>query len=1229
MAKFVPRQRKRRVLDRQRREASQNDEKIDSNAAEIIPASKPEREERRRQLQEELKAQQPQNKISRQKQKRLDKYIETKLKKEENLELLQKVSKTQIDTSLLKSTKELGQGAESKRQIFARALRERDAGINLERAEKILFDQRGDKHDESASEDSEEDEPTSSQVQNNTLINGTKSVMGDAVKAKPVVSFGGGLKRPLDVDESGNPIIAKRVKRNTGSFKLSLLAQPHKNEESDESEWEGFDSEEENDQDQFENVEPSPHNGSESSDEDESIEHSEEDDTGYAEQDVDDEDEKDDGETREEIKARSSARMSAFKAWAEQKRNEALDFTPSNALQENSTVVTTLHYTPRPIEQDPLPLELEVYSDSKRKAYAVQVNRSDDIQTARLKLPVVAKEQEVMEAIFHNDTVIISGTTGSGKTTQVPQFLFENGFGDPNGPTPGMIGITQPRRVAAVSMSKRVSDELGDAKDRVSYQIRFDTTVGNKTAIKFMTDGVLLREMAEDFALRKYSAIVIDEAHERTVNTDILISLMSRCVKARADLAKDKPNQFTPIKLIIMSATLRVSDFRENQRLFSIPPPLVQIEGRQFEVSPHWARRTGHNFIEEAYKRICRGHRQLPPGGMLVFLTGQNEIRILTRRLKEAFPATESINDQTLKVRVNSSEMVMEDEDLQTVVADEPESYNDNDNDNGEDEDSDLEIEGLDEIDSEFKIENEKPGDLLKVHVLPLYSQLPSKEQLRVFEAVPERSRLIVLATNVAETSLTIPGIRYVFDSGRAKERRWDSAGVQTFETTWVSKASADQRMGRAGRTGPGHCYRLYSSAIYEAFKDFAEPEIYRSPLEGVVLQLKALNIARIDNFPFPTPPDRVNLVKAESLLCHLGALDSSRRITNLGLELHKYPLSPRFAQMLRLGVIHKCVSHATAMVAALDVPEIFIPESLLDLRSPDNQEQELWTVADEEAQSRREARAKAYRKAHNSMSRLSHSSDAMKLFAAVIMYNQDSHSDAVCEQYFMRSKALKEVIQLRDQLKSIVKNIHPDTHEHTTQIELSDPSEKEVHILRQIVAAGFVDQVAIRADLLPNPPILERKPKRAIDVRYQTLLPSYDKSSIQSEEEKYVFLHPSSVLANNVPSKLPAYVVYHRLQRSQSSKSGIIPKTRMFPLTPVTGEQLAVLARGTDLIEISKPRGKVAVLPSIKGRERRQCHVDLSILGRRGEIGWTLARKEVIQRRETGEGWIVESFVS
>lgn len=332
-----------------------------------------------------------------------------------------------------------------------------------------------------------------------------------------------------------------------------------------------------------------------------------------------------------------------------------------------------------------------------------------------------------------------------------------------------------------------------------------------------MTDGVLLREMSEDFSLRKvrpwnisanntmltkeqYSAIVIDEAHERTVNTDILISLMSRCVKARRQLAEEKPDAFFPLKLIIMSATLRISDFRENSRLFSTPPPLISVEGRQFEVQTHWSRKTSHDFVEEAYKKVTRGHRKLPKGGMLVFLTGQQEIRTLAKRLKETFLSKPSGKTHPMPVDEEDSDS--------WSTEDQAAELNDDESDDGTE---------TEDPDAEFVIDGEEAEDKVQdVYVLPLYSQLSQSEQDRVFKPPPEGSRLIVLATNVAETSLTIPGIRYVFDSGRSKERTWDRAGVEQYRTAWISKASANQRAGRAGRTGPGHCYRYFlASDLY------------------------------------------------------------------------------------------------------------------------------------------------------------------------------------------------------------------------------------------------------------------------------------------------------------------------------------------------------------------------------------------------------------------------------
>ena len=365
-----------------------------------------------------------------------------------------------------------------------------------------------------------------------------------------------------------------------------------------------------------------------------------------------------------------------------------------------------------------------------------------------------------------------------------------------------------------------------------------------------MTDGVLLREITQDFVLTKYSAIVIDEAHERSVNTDILIGMLSRIVNLRAEMAKEDL-KIKPLKLIIMSATLRISDFTENKRLFrSDPPPLMKAEGRQFEVTNHFSRRTQRDYVDEIFQKVVRGHRKLPKGGMLVFLTGQNEISHLAKKIRETFASTHSQDVKVGNVQISPAEAPLETEDIELGTKDE-DDYENND---GSDSDDSIIIGLDDEDDKEFEIgEEAAEDDVMKVHVLPLYSQLPTNQQLRVFEPPPEGSRLIVLATNVAETSLTIPGIRYVFDCGRAKEKKYDRiTGVQSFEIGWISKASANQRAGRAGRTGPGHCYRLYSSAVFERdFAEYAAPEILRTPLEGVCAPAQEYGRTS-DRFPLP-----------------------------------------------------------------------------------------------------------------------------------------------------------------------------------------------------------------------------------------------------------------------------------------------------------------------------------------------------------------------------------------
>jgi ATP-dependent RNA helicase DHX37/DHR1 len=1250
MPKFVPRQRKHKVVARQK--APANDLPADANAEQILPVEQRERDEKRRAMKDEL-VRESQSKMSGKKKKRLDKYIDTKLKKEENLELLKKLASQshKVDTSLFQSSSKLGRGGDTKREALRRALAERRAGVDVEKNDGLLFEEhivREPEVESSASENESEVQtaPTSSKKSLKTSTKGSRkrsrslsrspepaaATTQTTTTETPSVGsfglFGGGLKRPLELDESGNPIIQVR-KRRKAKGKPILIEE--------EVAWEGFSSGEEDGEEAQAAAEEADDAASSSEsdiEEDEEATDSGPEESGDSEGSEEEDSEEDsDSETssdEKESKAARSERTSAFKAWATSQRNEQIGFVPSNQL-DLSTPANPVNFTPRAPEQDPLPRELETntVTDATRKAYSVAVERTPEIQEARMQLPVVAEEQKIMEAIHNNDVVVVWGATGSGKTTQVPQFLFEAGYGSPDGPTPGLIGVTQPRRVAAVSMSKRVGAELGDHGSKVAHQIRFDTTTNAKTAVKFMTDGVLLREITQDFILSKYSAIVIDEAHERSVNTDILIGMLSRIVDLRAGMSKEDP-KVKPLKLVIMSATLRISDFTENKRLFrSEPPPLLKAEGRQYTVTNHFARQTQRDYVEEMYRKVVRGHRKLPPGAMLVFLTGQGEITQLAKRLKQAFPSTQGQDIKTGKVRINPAEAPVETEDLEFGSH----AKDDEDNDGSDSEDSVIMGLDDDEDDKEFDINEEKPEDtVMNVHVLPLYSQLPTNQQMRVFEPPPEGSRLIVLATNVAETSLTIPGVRYVFDCGRAKEKKYDLiTGVQSFEVGWISKASANQRAGRAGRTGPGHCYRLYSSAVFERdFEEYAAPEISRTPLEGVVLQLKSMG-APVVNFPFPTPPDRESLQRAENLLSYLGALSLDGKVTKLGHELSLYPLNPRFARMLAMGVAQNLTAETIALVAALSVPELVIPENKLGLREPTRDPDAVRTEQDNIEAEERSRLRKAYNAALAKLSVNAKQSDCIKFSNAVCAYAYESDPQRFCEDMFLNAKAMHEASQLRQQLTSIVRT-HRPTAIGTYNSKLPAPSEKSINLLTQICAAGFIDQVAMRADLAPVPPELARKPKTAIDVPYVTLFSSTEGHS-DDPNEKYVYLHPSTLLARTPPAKLPGFIVYSHLQRaSVSSIQGArTPKTRMHPLTPITRPQLINIALGTPLLQASKPKGKIAELPRTNGAPlRRECEVEMTLVGEKGSQGWGLGVRKVLQKQEgIGKAWIVEKVLA
>ncbi|XP_063051694.1 probable ATP-dependent RNA helicase DHX37 [Engraulis encrasicolus] len=750
-------------------------------------------------------------------------------------------------------------------------------------------------------------------------------------------------------------------------------------------------------------------------------------------------------------------------------------------------------------------------------AVFIPVDRLPEIQAARLKLPVLAEEQVIMEAIRESACVVLCGETGSGKTTQVPQFLYEAGYASGS----GIIGVTEPRRVAAVSMSHRVAKEMNVSTGVVSYQIRYEGNVTKDTKIKFMTDGVLLKEIQKDFLLQKYSVIIIDEAHERSVYTDILIGLLSRIVPLRN-------KKGLPMKLVIMSATLRVEDFTQNQKLFPSPPPVIKVEARQFPVTVHFNKRTAvEDYTGEAFRKTCKIHRMLPPGGILVFLTGQAEVHSLCRRLRKAFPYRPSRDqqvgegsDQTVapkrskKKQKKAVSLPRIDLDNYSVL---PVDEGDEDRQAGiDEEDDDDEGSDLDLGDNpEEDAEQEKADPSIPLYVLPLYSLLAPEQQAKVFRPPPAGARLCVVATNVAETSVTIPGVRYVVDCGRVKQRFYDRVtGVSAFRVSWISQASANQRAGRAGRTEPGHCYRLYSSAVFGDFPLFAEAEITRRPVEDLVLQMKDLNIQKVVNFPFPTPPSSEALLAAEELLISLGALDPPPRqgrmrdlqrarlscpISPLGRAMAAFPVSPRYAKMLALGRQQGCMAYLIALVAAMTVREIF-----QDLDRPVAKDE------DSDGQRQRRARMAQMRRLWAGQGQALLLGDLMVLLGAVGACEFAGCTPEFCEQNGLRYKAMVEIRRLRGQLTNAVNAVCPELGVFVDS-KMAPPSVEQVLCIRQVVLAGLGDHLArrVQAEEMLDPKWING---------YKTPL-----------LDEPVFIHPNSALHKNPPD----FLVYQEIMET------------------------------------------------------------------------------------------------
>ncbi|KAL7666135.1 RNA helicase [[Candida] zeylanoides] len=490
------------------------------------------------------------------------------------------------------------------------------------------------------------------------------------------------------------------------------------------------------------------------------------------------------------------------------------------------------------------------------------------ILKVRRDLPVHAQRQEFLDMFHSAQIMVFVGETGSGKTTQIPQFVLYDDMPHLHGK---QVACTQPRRVAAMSVAKRVADELDvELGGEVGYSIRFENKTSPRTILKYMTDGMLLREAMDDHMLSRYSVIILDEAHERTLATDILMGLLKQVAVRRPDL-----------KIIIMSATLDAEKFQKyfsadtaaeepkkskksKSKKESAPAteaPLLAVPGRTHPVEIYYTPEFQRDYLDAAIRTVLQIHATEPQGDVLLFLTGEEEIE-----------------DACRKISLEGDALVRE--------------------------------------------QNCGP---LKVY--PLYGSLPPAQQQRIFEAAPAGGRKVIVSTNIAETSLTIDGIVYVVDPGFAKQKVYNPRiRVESLLVSPISKASAQQRAGRAGRTRPGKCFRLYTEEAFQ--KELiaqSYPEILRSNLASTVLELKKLGIDDLVHFDFMDPPAPETMMRALEELNFLQCLSDEGDLTALGRTASQFPLDPMLAVMLIGSAAFGCSEEILTIVALLSVPNVFV----------------------------------------------------------------------------------------------------------------------------------------------------------------------------------------------------------------------------------------------------------------------------------------------------------------
>lgn len=557
------------------------------------------------------------------------------------------------------------------------------------------------------------------------------------------------------------------------------------------------------------------------------------------------------------------------------------------------------------------------------------------IEETQKSLPVYPFKQDLIDAIRGHQVLIIEGETGSGKTTQIPQYLHQAGFTKND----MKIGCTQPRRVAAMSVAARVAEEMGyKLGNEVGYSIRFEDCTSERTMIKYMTDGMLLREFLGEPDLASYSVMIIDEAHERTLHTDVLFGLVK-------DIARFRPD----LKLLISSATLDAEKFSE----FFDDAPIFRIPGRRFPVDIYYTKAPEADYLDAAVVSVLQIHVTQPSGDILVFLTGQEEIET----------ANEMLQERTKKLGSKIKELM----------------------------------------------------------ILPIYANLPSDMQSKIFEPTPPGARKVVLATNIAETSLTIDGIKYVIDPGFCKQNSYNArTGMESLIVTPISKASSNQRAGRAGRVSAGKCFRLYTAWAYKhELEDNTVPEIQRTNLGNVVLLLKSLGINDLIHFDFMDPPPHETLVLALEQLYALGALNHRGELTKLGRKMAEFPVDPMLSKCILASEQYKCAKEILTICAMLSVNNAVFYRPKDKVVHADT------------------ARVNFFRPG----------GDHLTLLNVYDQWEETAFSTQWCYENFIQHRSMKRARDIRDQLEGLMERV---------EIEISTNPGDSVAIRKAITAGYF-----------------------------------------------------------------------------------------------------------------------------------------------------------------------------